>query len=168
MKHGIIEFPPKPEDFLPLDIKSVWAEMEECQRQGLTKSIGVSNFSCKKLGDLLAFATIPPAVNQVILFFFSRRKSLLLVAVSEVWTSIKCMEVYGTYLLATNPLAIFPNVDEYIRATLNLHHTLRLIFSCSVVKHDGYMRFRDVWGAILTRGIFFSFIGALIVGIAYF
>ncbi|KAG5530713.1 hypothetical protein RHGRI_025624 [Rhododendron griersonianum] len=45
MKHGIIEFPPKPEDFLPLDIKSVWAEMEECQRQGLTKSIGVSNFS---------------------------------------------------------------------------------------------------------------------------
>ncbi|KAF7131593.1 hypothetical protein RHSIM_Rhsim09G0022600 [Rhododendron simsii] len=65
MKHGIIEHPPKPEDFLPLDIKSVWAEMEECQRLGLTKSIGVSNFSCKKLGDLLAFATIPPAVNQL-------------------------------------------------------------------------------------------------------
>ncbi|KAE9450483.1 hypothetical protein C3L33_17620, partial [Rhododendron williamsianum] len=45
MKHGITEYPAKPEDFLPLDIKSVWAEMEECQRLGLTKSIGVSNFS---------------------------------------------------------------------------------------------------------------------------
>ncbi|XP_058184126.1 non-functional NADPH-dependent codeinone reductase 2-like isoform X2 [Rhododendron vialii] len=65
MKHGISVYTAKPEDFLPLDIKSVWAEMEECQRLGLTKSIGVSNFSCKKLGDLLAFATIPPAVNQV-------------------------------------------------------------------------------------------------------
>ncbi|XP_058184129.1 non-functional NADPH-dependent codeinone reductase 2-like [Rhododendron vialii] len=76
MKHGIIEYPPKPEDFLPLDIKSVWAEMEECQRLGLTKSIGVSNFSCKKLGDLLAFTTIPPAVNQVELNPCWRQKKL--------------------------------------------------------------------------------------------
>ncbi|KAH7837896.1 hypothetical protein Vadar_019311 [Vaccinium darrowii] len=65
IKPGNNEFPPKPENFLPMDFKSIWAEMEECQRLGLTKSIGVSNFSCKKLGDLLSFATIPPAVNQV-------------------------------------------------------------------------------------------------------
>ncbi|XP_030960525.1 deoxymugineic acid synthase 1-like [Quercus lobata] len=39
--------------------------MEECQRLGLTKSIGVSNFSCKKLENLLSFATMPPSVNQV-------------------------------------------------------------------------------------------------------
>lgn len=32
---------------------------------GLTKSIGVSNFSCKKLQLLLSTAKIPPAVNQV-------------------------------------------------------------------------------------------------------
>ncbi|KAJ7953548.1 NADPH-dependent codeinone reductase-like protein [Quillaja saponaria] len=44
---------------------SVWAGMEECQRLGLTKSIGVCNFSCKKLQDLLILATIPPSVNQV-------------------------------------------------------------------------------------------------------
>lgn len=65
MKPGIIQNPPNPNDFLPLDIKAVWEKMEECQRLGLTKSIGVSNFSCKKIGDLLSFATIPPAVNQV-------------------------------------------------------------------------------------------------------
>ncbi|CAI8602154.1 unnamed protein product [Vicia faba] len=43
----------------------VWIAMEECQKLGLTKSIGVSNFTCKKLEDLLSFATILPSVNQV-------------------------------------------------------------------------------------------------------
>lgn len=49
----------------PLDIKSVWEAMEECQNMGLTKAIGVSNFSCKKLTELLTYAKIRPAVNQV-------------------------------------------------------------------------------------------------------
>ncbi|CAM8989417.1 unnamed protein product [Rhodiola kirilowii] len=49
----------------PMDIKAVWEAMEECQRLGLAKVIGVSNFSCKKLTELLSSATIPPAVNQV-------------------------------------------------------------------------------------------------------
>ncbi|WOH08320.1 hypothetical protein DCAR_0727758 [Daucus carota subsp. sativus] len=65
LKHGAANFPPSPEDFVPMDIKSVWIAMEECKTLGLTKSIGVSNFSCKKLADILAFAKIPPAVNQV-------------------------------------------------------------------------------------------------------
>lgn len=56
---------PKEEDFLPLDIKSVWRGLEQCVELGLTKSIGVSNFSCKKIEDLLTYANIPPAVNQV-------------------------------------------------------------------------------------------------------
>ncbi|XP_016546784.2 LOW QUALITY PROTEIN: non-functional NADPH-dependent codeinone reductase 2-like [Capsicum annuum] len=64
-KSGIHEYPIKKKDFLPMDFKSVWAAMEECQKLGLTKSIGVSNFSCKKLADVLATAQIPPAVNQV-------------------------------------------------------------------------------------------------------
>ncbi|XP_017222175.2 non-functional NADPH-dependent codeinone reductase 2-like [Daucus carota subsp. sativus] len=55
----------KPDDVLPLDLKSVWTVMEECQKLGLTKSIGVSNFSSKKVADILAFAKIPPAIVQV-------------------------------------------------------------------------------------------------------
>ncbi|KAL5553008.1 hypothetical protein UlMin_040409 [Ulmus minor] len=55
----------KEQDFLPMDFKSVWEAMEECQKLGLVKSIGVSNFSCKKLQTLLATAKILPAVNQV-------------------------------------------------------------------------------------------------------
>eukprot|EP01018_Ginkgo_biloba_P020470 Gb_35334 [translate_table: standard] len=54
-----------PDDFLPLDIRSTWKAMEKCVELGLTKSIGVSNFSCKKIEDLLGYAKIPPAVNQV-------------------------------------------------------------------------------------------------------
>jgi diketogulonate reductase-like aldo/keto reductase len=52
-------------DLVPLDMKGVWEEMEECHRRGLAKAIGVSNFTCKKLEYLLSFAKIPPAVNQV-------------------------------------------------------------------------------------------------------
>ncbi|XP_010272067.1 PREDICTED: non-functional NADPH-dependent codeinone reductase 2-like [Nelumbo nucifera] len=62
---GNLEIPPQKEVIVAMDVKSVWAAMEECQRLGLTKSIGVSNFSCKKLENLLAIAKIPPAVNQV-------------------------------------------------------------------------------------------------------
>ncbi|XP_042488570.1 methylecgonone reductase-like isoform X2 [Macadamia integrifolia] len=53
------------EDVLPFDMKGTWEAMEECCRLGLAKSIGVSNFSSKKLSQLLTYATIPPAVNQV-------------------------------------------------------------------------------------------------------
>ncbi|XP_043712728.1 non-functional NADPH-dependent codeinone reductase 2-like isoform X3 [Telopea speciosissima] len=65
LKPGQFKAPPPKEDLMAMDFKSVWAAMEECQRLGLTRSIGVSNFSCKKLSDLLLNATIPPAVNQV-------------------------------------------------------------------------------------------------------
>ncbi|XP_006357206.1 non-functional NADPH-dependent codeinone reductase 2-like [Solanum tuberosum] len=64
-KPGIHEYPIKKEDFIPMDFKSVWVAMEECHKLGLTKFIGVSNFSCKNLADVLATAKIPPAVNQV-------------------------------------------------------------------------------------------------------
>ncbi|XP_074584570.1 deoxymugineic acid synthase 1-D-like [Curcuma longa] len=52
-------------ELCPIDISSVWMAMEECHELGLTKSIGVSNFSCKKLETLLSIAKVPPAVNQV-------------------------------------------------------------------------------------------------------
>ncbi|RYQ99665.1 hypothetical protein Ahy_B07g087636 isoform B [Arachis hypogaea] len=50
---------------IPFDIKGTWEAMEECQRMGLAKSIGVSNFGIKKITNLLENSTIPPAVNQV-------------------------------------------------------------------------------------------------------
>ena len=39
--------------------------MEECVDTGLVKDIGVSNYSKKKLQDLISKARITPAANQV-------------------------------------------------------------------------------------------------------
>uniref|UniRef100_A0A0E0B763 NADP-dependent oxidoreductase domain-containing protein n=1 Tax=Oryza glumipatula TaxID=40148 RepID=A0A0E0B763_9ORYZ len=47
------------------DGDGVWRGMEECHRLGLARAIGVSNFSDKKLEQLLSFAVVRPAANQV-------------------------------------------------------------------------------------------------------
>jgi len=65
MKAGRFTAPFTPEDFEPFDMRAVWEAMEECHRLGLARSIGVSNFSAAKMSRLLAFAAVPPAVNQV-------------------------------------------------------------------------------------------------------
>jgi diketogulonate reductase-like aldo/keto reductase len=54
-----------PENFLPTEIPATWGAMEKLYDSGKARAIGVSNFSCKKLEDLLAVARVPPAVNQV-------------------------------------------------------------------------------------------------------
>jgi diketogulonate reductase-like aldo/keto reductase len=64
-KPGEPQFPIKREDIMPIDLSGVWRAMEECHRLGLARMIGVSNFTTKKLQELLAIAEIPPAVNQV-------------------------------------------------------------------------------------------------------
>ncbi|KAF8006688.1 hypothetical protein BT93_K0866 [Corymbia citriodora subsp. variegata] len=63
MKRGSVGF--KPENLTQPNIPSTWKAMEALYRSGKARAIGVSNFSCKKLGDLLDIAEVPPAVNQV-------------------------------------------------------------------------------------------------------
>lgn len=63
MKKGSVGF--APENLTPSDIPSTWKAMEALHDSGKTRAIGVSNFSVKKLGDLLSVARIPPAVDQV-------------------------------------------------------------------------------------------------------
>lgn len=65
-KPGKVVYPIEVSEIVEFDLKGVWESMEECQKLGLTKAIGVSNFSISRLEKLLSFATIPPAVNQVI------------------------------------------------------------------------------------------------------
>ncbi|KAK9059965.1 hypothetical protein SSX86_020669 [Deinandra increscens subsp. villosa] len=65
INHQHMKIPVPKELVTAIDIKAVWEAMEECQNLGLTKSIGVSNFSSRKIQEILAFAKIPPAVNQV-------------------------------------------------------------------------------------------------------
>ena len=63
MRKGSVGF--NPEDFLEPDIPGTWRAMEALFDSGKARAIGVSNFSVKKLGDLLEVARVPPAVNQV-------------------------------------------------------------------------------------------------------
>ncbi|KAL3726444.1 hypothetical protein ACJRO7_031355 [Eucalyptus globulus] len=53
-KPGTYVYPVDEADLMLMDFEAVWAAMEE----------GQSNFSCKKLGNDLSFAKIPPTVNQ--------------------------------------------------------------------------------------------------------
>lgn len=53
------------ENYLKPDIPATWEAMEKLYESGKARAIGVSNFSCKKLEDLLAVTRVPPAVNQV-------------------------------------------------------------------------------------------------------
>ncbi|KAM7263709.1 hypothetical protein ACFE04_001392 [Oxalis oulophora] len=63
MKKGAVGF--KPENLTQPDIPATWKAMEALYDAGKARAIGVSNFSSKKLGDLLDVARVPPAVNQV-------------------------------------------------------------------------------------------------------
>ncbi|KAL6616375.1 hypothetical protein ACP70R_038645 [Stipagrostis hirtigluma subsp. patula] len=54
-----------PENYVLPDIPSTWGAMEKLYDAGKARAIGVSNFSSKKLSDLLAVARVPPVVNQV-------------------------------------------------------------------------------------------------------
>jgi len=64
------DFPPTKEQQISLDdcpIASTWTEMEKAVDDGLVRSIGVSNFSAKKLDDLVKDpqTRILPVINQV-------------------------------------------------------------------------------------------------------
>ncbi|MCG8587379.1 MAG: aldo/keto reductase [Pirellulales bacterium] len=46
-------------------ISETWQAMEEIQRAGLARHIGVSNFNCQLLRDLLSYCEIRPATLQI-------------------------------------------------------------------------------------------------------
>lgn len=51
--------------FPKLFSESVWQELEKMKKDGLTRSIGVSNFTLEDLQKLLKTAVTKPAVNQI-------------------------------------------------------------------------------------------------------
>lgn len=67
LKPGVM-FPSSEEEFVPLSeipTAVTWEGMEECAKAGLARHIGVSNFSIKKIKELLNVCEIRPEVNQV-------------------------------------------------------------------------------------------------------
>jgi len=63
-----VAMPSDQNEYLSLDeapIIATWKEMEKTKTQGFARHIGVSNFSKKKLEDLVAKAELKPEMNQV-------------------------------------------------------------------------------------------------------
>ncbi|KAL0048680.1 hypothetical protein WJX82_008571 [Trebouxia sp. C0006] len=58
-------------------IKDTWQEMEKLVDDGLVKSIGISNFSCKKIDTLLSYARIKPVAVQVEVHPYFRNQKLV-------------------------------------------------------------------------------------------
>lgn len=54
-----------PKNLVQPNLASTWRAMELLYESGKARAIGVSNFSVKKLGDLVEVARVTPAVNQV-------------------------------------------------------------------------------------------------------
>ncbi|MBX3193797.1 MAG: aldo/keto reductase [Microbacteriaceae bacterium] len=59
------------------DVSGAWRAMEQAQADGRVRSIGVSNFTVADLTDLLEYATVPPAVNQVELNPYYQQRELI-------------------------------------------------------------------------------------------
>jgi diketogulonate reductase-like aldo/keto reductase len=68
------QFSKKPDKF-PLHL--VWAQMEEVKREGLVRSIGVSNWTVATLNDMLGYATILPDTNQFEVNPYNKRTELI-------------------------------------------------------------------------------------------
>ena len=72
--------PKSDDDYLSLKevpIIETWKELLKAKEQGLVKHVGVSNFSEKKLNDLMAQTSDQPEVNQVELHPFLQQPQLL-------------------------------------------------------------------------------------------
>lgn len=81
-------------------IRETWLAMERLVSLGLTRTIGVSNFTAKKLRAMQEYATIFPAVNQVELHPRWRQDGLL----------AACAEL-GVHLTAYSPLGSPDSAD---------------------------------------------------------
>lgn len=58
-------------------LEETWLAMEECVKQGLTKSIGFSNFNSEQIDRILKICTIKPVVNQVEVNPYMNQKKLI-------------------------------------------------------------------------------------------
>ncbi|KKS79390.1 MAG: Aldehyde reductase [Candidatus Beckwithbacteria bacterium GW2011_GWA2_43_10] len=61
----------------PVAIQETWAAMEKLVKKGLVKSIGVANFTTIMLVDLLTYAKIKPAMNQVEINPYNSQRELV-------------------------------------------------------------------------------------------
>jgi diketogulonate reductase-like aldo/keto reductase len=79
-----------------------WPGMEEAQKRGYARSIGVSNFSIEELDQVMAVASVPPVVDQVQFSPFEYRRALL-GACAEHGVALEAYSPLGTGRHLSNP-----------------------------------------------------------------
>lgn len=107
-------FPSSAADFLaPEDapIQSTWEGMEAAVSAGLTRHIGVSNFSAKKLGDLIGRCKIKPEVDQVELHPLLQQPELVKFCVSQgihmtAWAPLGSADRPASVKIANAPVVL--------------------------------------------------------------
>ncbi len=57
--------------------RRAWPGMEQAKERGLTRSVGVSNYSAAELDQVVSSATVPPVLNQVQFSAVEYRRALL-------------------------------------------------------------------------------------------
>ncbi len=95
LKKGV-PFPQSGDDMVSLNdlpVATTWAAMEALVDNNLTRQIGVSNFSVKKLQDLIGKARLKPAMNQIELHPYLQQKEML-----------RFCQQQGIHLTAYSPL----------------------------------------------------------------
>ena len=94
-----IQYPADGSEFLPLEdipIIETWEELVVCHQLGMSRHLGVSNFSVSKIKDLISKSAVKPEVNQVELHPLLQQSDLKDYCDSE-----------GIYLTAYSPLGSF-------------------------------------------------------------
>ncbi|XP_065062503.1 aldo-keto reductase family 1 member B10-like [Rhopilema esculentum] len=84
-------------------MRETWEAMEKLVEMGLVKSIGVSNFTTKKLKELMPYVKIKPVCNQVELHPYLPQPKL-----------IDCCKEYGIVCAAYSPIGA-PNRPEFFK-----------------------------------------------------
>ncbi len=75
-----VVFPGSPSEFIALDelpVAETWLAMEALVSAGLSKHIGVSNFSISKLKSLLEVTNLQPEMNQIELHPYLQQRDML-------------------------------------------------------------------------------------------
>ena len=62
---------------VPVPMQETWKAMESLVEKGLVKSIGVANFTTPMLLDLLTYAKVKPAMNQIELHPYNQQQGLI-------------------------------------------------------------------------------------------
>jgi len=66
-----------PCEFADIPTRETWEAMEELVTEGLVRNIGISNFNCQHIMDLMKYAKIKPAVLQVELHPYLQQPQLV-------------------------------------------------------------------------------------------